>query len=394
MELENFNTTTPPALTMIQLETTENHTEKEYQNVCYAHNEYLHFYHNVWPWIDAIVISILPFLLLLAGNLAIVITISKAVKFRKDSSSRFSTSSCNKTNSVFSEAPQSSCSGTLDRKGCTVLRLKGNKAKSVSCGSDKQSASSSTYMLLGASFLFLFLTTPSGVYLLISDYLFDMDSSPSSVAKYRLAFSITIFLYYLNNSINFFIYYLTGSRFRKSFKEYFSSRDTLDSEGRLSEGGTKVTKLSKTLEWGEARTMLITTIPYQLMSINILYYTTLLKQNIINNVVLDTNAYQHIINPSVTEASTGNVKHSHLLLHMDCIWLILIIFFSLSVHCFEDENQSTKFRVQTESLTYLTSTLGSTNKLTFARQGLLDSQLVLIHAEITFFWCQKFVTNL
>lgn len=246
MDLENI--TTPSAMTMTQMEAKHNHTEKEYQRICYAHEEYFHFYHNIWPWIDGIMISILPFLLLLSGNLAIVITISKAVKFRNESSSRLSSGVYNKTNSVFSEAPQSSSSGTPDRNVCTILSLKGNKAKSVSCGSDKRSASSSTYMLLGASFLFLFLTTPSGIYLLISDYLFDMDSSPGSVAKYRLAFYITIFMYYLNNSINFFIYYLTGSRFRKSFKEYFTSRDTLDSEGRLSEGGTKVTKLSRTVE--------------------------------------------------------------------------------------------------------------------------------------------------
>ena len=118
---------------------------------------YVYFETRVRPWVVLALASLVPFCIILAGNIAIV---------------------------------------------CELLRSR--------TMSEKKSLKSTTVMCLSISFAFLILVTPNIVLLIGKDKL----NKPGNMA-YRGARAIASQLVYINHSVNFLLYALTGSRFRE-----------------------------------------------------------------------------------------------------------------------------------------------------------------------------------
>ena len=80
-----------------------------------------------------------------------------------------------------------------------------------------EKASQMTRMLLGVSFAFLILTFPQSLRFFITTFV-DYEQSTSRFAIYNLYLIIASKLYGVNFSINFYLYCITGSQFRKDVK--------------------------------------------------------------------------------------------------------------------------------------------------------------------------------
>ncbi|CAH1797158.1 unnamed protein product, partial [Owenia fusiformis] len=132
----------------------------------YKDNEIFH--QDVWPWIDSIVASYLPFLVLIMSNILIVTQLVRSSNMRK--------------------------------KTMNVSKQAGDSTKSMSI------------MLVVISIVFLLLTCPVVIYLASRNLWYDR--FPGSVAKQRLVWACLNMLLYSNYCINFFMYCLSGQRFR------------------------------------------------------------------------------------------------------------------------------------------------------------------------------------
>lgn len=157
-------------------EETENHTEV----ICYIGEDYIQFFHGYWYFIDFAFVSILPFVIILIGNVIIITCVVKAIKFRHH---------------------QQFCSPTT-------------LTPSIS---QHNPMTSQTAMLVGVSFLFLVTTSPNAIFFIVSDDLHTRTySSKRPLAQLQLAFVVTMLLYYVNNAVNFVLYSVSGTRFRRA----------------------------------------------------------------------------------------------------------------------------------------------------------------------------------
>ncbi len=125
----------------------------------------------VWPWIDLVVLSIAPVLIIFSANLLIVSQVVRASRRRSEQ-----------------------------------MQVKG--------GSGEDTSRSLTFMLISVSMVFLLTTIPSCIYFIgVAVNLWPLEP-PEELFKTEVAYVVVNILYYFNNCMNFFLYCVSGSRFR------------------------------------------------------------------------------------------------------------------------------------------------------------------------------------
>ena len=147
------------------------------------HAGYIEFLQKVWTIIDLLIVCLIPFSVILVGNICII---AKLVRRQRRLSSINETS-----------------------------------IRRTSSTRNNGSISSLTAMLLVLSTVFLLTTLPTGVIMYISDNYWTHDSDPETLANQQLWWAVSNMLMYTNNSVNFLLYCLSGSRFRKEARRLF-----------------------------------------------------------------------------------------------------------------------------------------------------------------------------
>ena len=129
---------------------------------------------DVWPWVDAALYSFLPSMVIILLNCLIIRQVILAHRSR----------SSMQEGAYENRRPS--------HEGSTRL----------------------TIMLLTISFTFLLTTLPMNVINIVIAFNSSAISDLSTVAKFKLAMSVTQMLMYMNHSMNFFLYCATGQKFR------------------------------------------------------------------------------------------------------------------------------------------------------------------------------------
>lgn len=168
--------------------------------ICYIGPRFHAFFYDVWYWLDFTLVSVLPFIFILTGNIVIIASIVRGAKFRLELHQH----------PVSSSAAAATTSKAIPRYSTMT---------------------SSTAMLIGVSAMFFLTTTPSTVYFLLADQ-FLSNPSAQCEARVQLAFAATNLLYYTNNAVNFLLYCLTGTRFRRALVSVFQKRSNEAAELR------------------------------------------------------------------------------------------------------------------------------------------------------------------
>ena len=172
--------------------------EESFIPQCAAGIKYLTLIEEVWPWVDALIYSFVPFVLILLFNSCIIKQISKANRLRKDIiSEQFPT-----THSFqqFAGSSGSGCGGSA----CV-------NSRSRFAGYDSGKL---TVMLLTISFAFLLTTLPANIALIASNVWTPNPQDLHELAQFRLFRTMTELLMYLNHSCNFYLYCASGRKFR------------------------------------------------------------------------------------------------------------------------------------------------------------------------------------
>ena len=131
---------------------------------------------TVWPWIDALLYSFLPFVIITVLNARIIVQVLKSKQLRLGSGS----------DSCRSRRPA--------QEGSTRL----------------------TVMLLTISFAFLLTTLPQTIVQITARFLDATARDDLQLyARFQLAKTVALMLMYLNHSMNFVLYCATGQKFRK-----------------------------------------------------------------------------------------------------------------------------------------------------------------------------------
>ncbi|XP_067650870.1 FMRFamide receptor-like [Haliotis asinina] len=162
---------------------------------------------EVWPWVDGIIYSFLPFVTILILNILIIRQVLNARGSRERMRSM-----------------------TERRK------LEGGK-KQPGEGSTKL-----TVMLLTVSFNFLITTLPMNVSMIVLAFRGDNNDMHETV-QFNLAKTVTELLMYVNHSINFFLYCATGQKFRQQVLQLICHKDP-------SPSWTSVTEDTNTTSFG------------------------------------------------------------------------------------------------------------------------------------------------
>lgn len=161
---------------------------RSYENVteliCAVDKAHEPFFH-AWYYVDMAVYCIVPFAIILAGNIVIIACILKAIKFRRH---------------------QHCCSPTT--------------LTPIPAAFHNDRMTSQTAMLVGVCVLFLFTTGPYGIFFVVTEGPLE-NPTPYQLAQVRLAYVITSLLCYVNNAINFVMYCLVGTRFRRTIVDLF-----------------------------------------------------------------------------------------------------------------------------------------------------------------------------
>ena len=142
----------------------------------FVSEDYRQFTDDVWPWVDIVVSSLVPFVLIIASNVVLVKRVRQSMR----------------------EARQTLATGSTNQ-----LKARENQASSM------------TLTLVCVSLAFVLLTSPICVYAIMrptgrSDGIPDVNQA----AQNHLTEAIANVLWLANIAINFYIYALTGSRYR------------------------------------------------------------------------------------------------------------------------------------------------------------------------------------
>jgi hypothetical protein len=156
-----------------------NGTETYKKKECAPSPQYAHLINNVWPWVDAIIYSFAPFVIISAVNFMIVTTV---------------------------------CAARRRREGL-LLSSKQKKLES------RRANSKLTMMLLALSFSFLFLTLPMNIMMIATVFWNKESHSPEENSTFTLIKTIAELLMYTNHTVNFMLYFVTGQRFRQQFSK-------------------------------------------------------------------------------------------------------------------------------------------------------------------------------
>lgn len=84
---------------------------------------------------------------------------------------------------------------------------------------------SMTRMLLCVTFYFVIVTTPTFIFSIIQQHMFDeSEITPEKLGRIELVDAVSTLLLYLNHSINFLLYAVSGRRFRRELSLLLCSR--------------------------------------------------------------------------------------------------------------------------------------------------------------------------
>lgn len=194
----------------VQVEIPQPNNRTILRSTCFIGLQYRTFFYRMWYWFDFTLLSIIPFIFIIVGNVVITYCVFRAMEFRRQQAIPITPYPPFTQSSTVSGTP----SQTETYKPLT----------------------SSTTMLIGISILFLVTTTPSAIYFLKSDDWIGLDPDPETIARIRLLFTVTNLVYYANNSLNFLLYCLTGSRFRRAFVDHFRREGVVSRARRMSRG--------------------------------------------------------------------------------------------------------------------------------------------------------------
>ncbi|KAK7090247.1 hypothetical protein V1264_010069 [Littorina saxatilis] len=163
----------------------------EDQQCGYVSEEYRHVFEDVWPFVDLVLASFLPFVLLIGANAVLVNRVRRSVE----------------------EAKQSLATGSSRQQ----LQTR------------EQKASSMTVTLICVSLAFLLLTSPVALFY-VAKRTAGISRQPGATDDVRemadnvFAEALGNILFLSNNAINFYIYILTGSRYREALKGMLGCR--------------------------------------------------------------------------------------------------------------------------------------------------------------------------
>ena len=220
------------------------------QKQCTAAEGYDFLVEKVWPWLDAIIYSFLPFVIIIVLNSRIISRVISARRKRCRMTTQTSSSSLNRNDvgkvqpsqmlqvqqeksprtiqNPFLPKHHNSCCDSRHEVWKRDRQISPQQFQTPTGSSSRREASETNFMLslmlLTISFAFLLMTLPMNVMLIINNiWNTSKASTPSSSdprlwAKYQLASTITELLMYLNHSTNFFLYCATGQKFRIELK--------------------------------------------------------------------------------------------------------------------------------------------------------------------------------
>lgn len=167
---------------------------------CAAGIKYMTLIEEVWPWVDALIYSFVPFVLILVFNSCIIKQISNANRLRHEI-----TSEQVSTTASFPQYAGAGSSGS----GCGAATAIITRSRFAGYDSGKL-----TVMLLTISFAFLLTTLPANISLIASNVWTPNPHNLHQMAQFRLFRTITELLMYLNHSCNFYLYCASGRKFR------------------------------------------------------------------------------------------------------------------------------------------------------------------------------------
>ena len=164
---------------------------------------------RAWPWVDAALYSLLPFIIIAIFNSIIICKVMAATRRRKelcyqrhnDGSVAYGVKSQYRKTPSTSSAPLTSTATTSSSDGDNT-RL--------------------TVMLLVVTFTFLATTLPMIVVSIAGAFFWKLQGQ--SLATFSLVRTICMLLMYVNHSINFFLYCATGQKFRRQLALLFCGR--------------------------------------------------------------------------------------------------------------------------------------------------------------------------
>ena len=165
--------------------------------LCTGKEDYYEFYSAVWTWVDATVYSFLPFVLLLAMNIIIIVFLSKA-NVKKQ----------NMTN-IFKDKRKQEQKNAIKSRKLSI-------------------------MLLSVTSAFILLTGPAVMTHILREERenFFNQENPTDIARYILVRQIMRVLLYMNHSINFLLYCVTGSKFRNELTAMIRCQSVRDRRRR------------------------------------------------------------------------------------------------------------------------------------------------------------------
>ena len=151
--------------------------EGEIITKCEGVEEYRTLVNVTWPWIDALLYSLVPTIVIVLSNILIICQVIRAT-FGRD------------------YLQNGSAMKQDTRRNPTVINVK------------------LTVMLLTISFTFLLTTLPINIVMIVNHIWRHQQTTAKERARMWLILTIAKLLMYLNHSINFFLYCATGQKFR------------------------------------------------------------------------------------------------------------------------------------------------------------------------------------
>ena len=165
-----------------------NNSSQEYACQVVSHKTVRYFQENVFMWLDLCLASLLPFLILLIGNVLLVRSIFNSTKLTEGLTQ-----------------------GTVRH----ALRSRASQVSSI------------TMTLILTSSAFLVLTLPVCVYQVYASTIYfvsDNQTSEDFLAKLDIVHAVCSLLWHSNSCVNFFLYCISGSTFRAEMKRLLCGR--------------------------------------------------------------------------------------------------------------------------------------------------------------------------
>ena len=162
---------------------------------------------EIWPWVDALIYSLLPLFMIVVFNSLIIRTLAHSNRHRDVTSTRDSSRGMLRMRRSKSRTLSGECSG-----GGGVIRKS---------SSSSESSTRLTVMLLTVSFTFLITTLPMNITLICTTFWNSYAKDVAVGAKFKLIRTIAEMLMYANHSMNFFLYCATGNKFRQELLAVF-----------------------------------------------------------------------------------------------------------------------------------------------------------------------------